>query len=171
MWASSLEKAIAHPAVPGDPAGIPRWVMTILAAAEGFELDPASVVVGWPSGMPVSAGRSKGEFVDSSGAVGEAGQDRPPGRAGRGGEGLAQPVLVDRHRHANPRTFSISCRAAEIGAVVEGVVSLPGDHADHLVRRTRPSGGSHRGGPPVCKRRDVQPCIPIEQWPRISTMR
>mgnify|MGYP003618819295 CR=1 FL=1 len=40
MWASSLEKAIAHPAAPGDPAGSEVGHDHLGAAAEGFELDP-----------------------------------------------------------------------------------------------------------------------------------
>src|SRR6516165_8380484 len=40
-----------------------------------------------------------GELVDSRPAFGETGKDRSPGRVGQGGEGLTQPVLVDRRRH------------------------------------------------------------------------
>src|SRR6516225_4077573 len=40
-----------------------------------------------------------GELVDGRPAFGEAGEDRPPSRAGQGGKGLAEPVLVDHRRH------------------------------------------------------------------------
>src|SRR5215470_8923357 len=41
-----------------------------------------------------------GELVDGRPAFCETGEDRSPGRVGQGGEGLAEPVLVDRRRHA-----------------------------------------------------------------------
>src|SRR5262252_5229417 len=41
-----------------------------------------------------------GELVDGRAAFCEAGEDRSPRRVGQGGEGLAEPVLVDRRRHA-----------------------------------------------------------------------
>src|SRR5215468_2973804 len=39
------------------------------------------------------------ELVDGRPAFGETGEDRSPGRVGQRGEGLAEPVLVDRRRH------------------------------------------------------------------------
>src|SRR5438876_7099175 len=46
-----------------------------------------------------------GELVDGRPTFCETGQDRSPCRVGQGGEGLAEPVLVDRHRHGTSRTF------------------------------------------------------------------
>src|SRR6516162_3142447 len=40
-----------------------------------------------------------GELVDGRPAFCETGKDRSPRRVGQGGEGLAEPVLVDRRRH------------------------------------------------------------------------
>src|SRR5262249_37366336 len=42
-----------------------------------------------------------GELVDGRPAFGETGEDRSPGRVGQRGEGLAEPVLVDRRRHSS----------------------------------------------------------------------
>src|SRR5262249_2956664 len=41
-----------------------------------------------------------GELGDGRAAFCETGEDRSPRRVGQGGEGLAEPVLVDRRRHA-----------------------------------------------------------------------
>src|SRR5215831_3791908 len=41
-----------------------------------------------------------GELIDGRPAFCETGEDRSPRRVGQGGEGLAEPVLVDRRRHA-----------------------------------------------------------------------
>src|ERR1700704_3381027 len=45
------------------------------------------------------------EVVDGRPTFCEAGQDRSPRRVGQRGEGLAEPALVDRHRHDTPPYF------------------------------------------------------------------
>src|SRR2546429_7514467 len=46
-----------------------------------------------------------GELVDGRRASCETGQDRSPRRVGQYGEGLAQPVVVDRHCHGSDPPF------------------------------------------------------------------
>jgi hypothetical protein len=82
---ASLSSAIAHPAAPGESPGTPAWVITIFVRPPmSSSSTRTSVVMGCPSGMPISEGDNVGRCSHrwGKGAIERRGLSRAAAVAG-----------------------------------------------------------------------------------------